>query len=329
MCVDTVIMNSLTNHEIFDSSSGRPYTAAEFDDYHTAPLLLSGAEAKEELIENQDRLLRQFGEISLYEISRYAQPEVAEYGAERIGVRIHQVEAMNANIYNYERLNQTPDLTFGVPTISPETVANACEAALRGKGSVLQNKLARRAFGMPSIGLAELTIIGEFRRELEPPMWDEVSELTGSDATPRFEQMTNLRVLGFHQYDDRSNAPQNFDALRIGMKRNLGTLDDGTEVKSRSIALINTDPRYGVQRDDVAEILQDVVKFDEGRKRFEHVQNADMSRNAAFVRVLRWLVEERMKPGTVLARNESVYGYNPGTQALIEARRQNDQLSTY
>ena len=230
--------------------STRPLVEADFDNYQTAPLLLSGAEANEELIENQNRLLHQFGEVAVHEISRYARPDVAAYGAERIGSRIHQIEGMNSNIYNYDRLNKTPDFNCD-PELDPEIVREACEAAKHGRGTVVQNELARRAFGMPSTGYAELTIMGEFRRGLEVPMWEEVGGLIGADATPRFNQMTNLRVLGFHQYDAKSNAPQNFGALRIGMKRNLGTLDDGTEVKNRTVALINTDPQYGLKQNDL------------------------------------------------------------------------------
>jgi hypothetical protein len=294
----------------------RPHVAADFDNYHTAPLLLSGPEARQDLIDNQNRLLQQFVEAALYEISRYSTEDVARYGAERISTRIHQVEGMNANIYNFERLYKNANLDVGRPEISRREVARACKLAKVGLGTMRQNELTLEAYKMPSAGLGELTVIGELRRELDVPMWEEASELVGSDATPKFEQMTNLRVLGFHQKEMDSGA------LRISMKRNLGTLSTGTEVKSRTIALINTDPSYGLDQGDLEEILQGVVKIDSAKNRVENIQNVDMSRNAAFMRVLEWLVEEEMKPGTVLARNESIYASNPVYQAQVAARRQ-------
>lgn len=300
--------------------ASRPHAEADYDGFRTAPLLLYGPEGKPELVANQNRLLHQFAVAAMHEIGRYSSQGVAVYGAERIVTRMLQVEGMNSNVYNYSRLNEEPDLTVGGPEVTPEMVREACEAAKYG-GKVLQNDLARRAFGMPSIGLAELTIIGSHRRELEPRMWDEVGELTNTDATPKFEQMTNLRVLGFHQYDKRSMAPENFGSLHIGTKRAVSTLNDGTGVKHRTVALINTRPSYGLKRDDLEEILHGAIRRD-SRGKLEHIQNADMSQNPAFMRTLQWLMEDDLKPGTVLTRNESVYDYNAEVQALVEARRQ-------
>lgn len=295
-----------------------PKPEVDSDGSRAAPFLLYGAERKPELITRQNRLLYELAVIAMREIRRYTTEEVAIYAAERIVMRMLQVEGMNSSIYNYNRLNADPDLTVGGPDVTPEMVREACEAAAYG-GEVLQNDLARQAFGMASIGYSELTIIGDQRREYEAPMLANVGKLTNTDPTPRLEQMTNLRVLGFHQYDKRSMAPEAFGALRIGMKRTIATLDDGTEVKHRTVALINTRPSYGFQRDDLEEIIRSAVRRD-NRGKLEHIQNADMSQNPAFMRVLRWLIESELQPGTVLTRNESVYGTNPIVQALVAAR---------
>lgn len=302
----------------------RPHSKADFDDYRATPLLITGADADDELIANQDRYASQFANIAQFELARYVDTPVIQYVGDAITSRMHQREGLNGSEY-YRRLHRTPDVSVAT---DPEEVERACYDVLHGRGTVLQNDLARRAFGMASTEYANLTIVGEFRHELETPMWHDVSELLGTDATPHFNQMTNLQVLGFERnmQAKRPADSKNARAMRIGMKRVLGSLDDGTVLKSRTTAIINTNPAYGLDPADFKEIHDSVIRIPDGKDKPEFFPT-DMAKIPAFRKVLRWLIEAEMKPGAVLARNETVYGYNKAVNDAIIARRDAESLT--
>lgn len=288
--------------------TNRPYSEADFDGYRAAPLLIIGGHAKPELIANQDRLMHQFGEVTEQELIGFVKPDVVSFVSDAITTRMQQREGLNGTEY-LRRLHKIPHL-FCVPDAGPLEVYEACRNALYGRGSVLQNDMARRAFGMASAEYANLTIVGEFRRNLEVPMWADISELIDEDATPKYEQMKNLQVIGFEQsLASRSHAtPQHIRAMRIGMKRDIGVLDDGTVLKGRTTAIINTRPSSGFNQDDVVEIYE------------AHQEKADMRTIEALCRVARRLVDEVIEPGVVLGRNETVYGFNEAMNERITAR---------
>lgn len=274
----------------------RPYSEADFDGYSAAPLLIVGGHGRKQLIRNQDALARQFAEITKYEIGDVVKPEIVAFVAESIMKRMQQREGLNGSEY-MKRLHKHRKFS-AVPEASPFEVWKATHNALYGHGSVRQNNMARRAFGMASIEYTNLTIVGEFRKDLENPMWDEVGELLGVDATPRYEQMTNFQVLDFDRDITKGN---HVGAMRIGMKRELGTLDDGTVLKARTTAIINTRPSAHIEQADVAAI------------RDAALEKVDMAEVPEFRQVVRWLVDEQLPSGVSLARNETVYGFNQPT----------------
>lgn len=287
----------------------RPYTEDDFDGSHAAPLLIIGGRAKKRLVTNQDRMAETFTVAARYELDGYADPAVLDYIGETIRNRMAQREGLNGNEY-LRRLNKFPK-AGEVPDAYFTEVYWACHQALYGKGSARQNDMARRAFGMASVEYKNLTIVGDFRREFEAPMWEEVSELVGSDATPHFDNMVDLRVLSFERdmSQDDYMDPRNVRAMHIGMKRNLGTLDDGTLVKARTAAIINAVDTPGFDRIDIETIHE------------AFVSKADMANVPEFQRVVRYLMEEQLEPGVALARNETVYGFNEEVAETIESRR--------
>lgn len=303
----------------------RPQLDAAFDNYRAAPLLIAGSEAKRAVIDQQIRLQHQFTQIALYEVQKYATVGLAVHISERNESRMQKRQGMNASVYNYNRLYETPNFSV-LPDVDPEIITKACRAAKYGKATMAQVDLARLSLGMPSAEYGSLTIFGKARQELAGPMWEEAGELLGVDATPHLDQMTNLRVLGFYRHDSESMDPESFGAIHIGMKRSIDLLDDGTEFKNRTEAFINTDPAFGLNRDDFQEILESTIRTEvdteDGGSKLEHNQGVDMAQNPAFMRVLQWLIEDELKPGTVLSRHETLYRHNEATQALVEARRQ-------
>jgi hypothetical protein len=96
--------------------------------------------------------------------------------------------------------------------------------------------------------------------------------------------------------------------MRIGMKRDIVVLDDGTFFKGRTTAIINTRPSSGFDQGDVVEIYE------------AHQEKADMRTIEALCRVARRLVDEVIEPGVVLGRNETVYGFNEAMNERITAR---------
>lgn len=282
----------------------RPYSEADFDGYSAAPLLIVGGRSQKKLIASQDRLARQFTEATRYELDDVVKPDIIDFVAQSISRRMQQREGLNGSEY-IKRLHKFRSFK-AVPEASALEVYKASRNALYGRGTVRQNDMARRAFGMASAEYANLTIIGDFRKNLEEPMWDEVGELLDIDATPRFEQMTNFQVLAF----DRDITCENHvGAMRIGMKRELGTLSDGTVMKARTTAIINTRPSSYIDQDNVAAI------------RSATIEKTNMADVPEFLNVVRWLIDEVLPSGVSLARNETVYGFNQSTFDEIAAQR--------
>ncbi len=291
-------------HEKTNMLLNRPYSEAHFDGYHAAPLLIVGGHARPELIAAQDRLSKQFIDAAEYELGDIVKPDVVNFVAQSIARRMQQREGLNGS--EYMKRSNTHRKLFGIPGANPIEVWRASRAAFYGRGSVAQNDLARRAFGMAATEYTNLTILGEFRKNLEAPMWDEVGELIGADATPHFEQMTNFQVLDFDRDVTSSN---HVGAIRIGMKRELGELDDGTKVKARTTAIINARPSSDIKQSDVLAI----------REAF--LEKQDMATVPEFLQVVHWLVDEALPEGVALARNETVYGFNQATFDKISDKR--------
>jgi hypothetical protein len=298
-------------HRTPEGNQSGQFTEADFDGYQAAPLLIVGSRARASLITNQDRLAYQFGEIAKNELSEYVEPSVVQFVSHSIIARMHQREGLNGNEY-IRRLHKFPHV-WAVPNVGMIEAYKASQNALIGTGTITKNDIARRAFGMAAIEYSNLTMIGTFRKQLEQPMWDDIGELLGVDATPHYNQMKNLKVLAF---DRDITEHSRFDAMRISMKRDLGTTDDGTELKARTFAIINTAQNSPIERVDIRAI------------RTAALEKVHMSDVPEFRQLVHWLVDEALPKNVVLARNETVYGTNQATHDAIAVKRRYAQRNT-
>jgi len=291
-------------HNSTQFPSGRPYSADDFDGYQAAPLLIAGGRAPKSVVQRQERLSQQLVEVARYELEPYAKDPVVEFVTRSIATRMQQREGANWSQFNV-RLNTAPRW-FNVPNANPVEVAIAAYKALFGNGTVRENDIARRGFGMASAEYANLTIVGEFRKELEVPMWDEIGALTGKDATPHYDQMRGLQIIGF---DRDIKQSKHIGAMRISMKRTIGELDDGTLVKGRTTAILNTRPSVeGIEQSDINTIRE------------AYIDKVPMNEVPEFQRIVRWMIDDSLNPGVVLARNETTYGFNEEVENQVTAR---------
>ncbi len=233
------------------------------------------------------------------EVSKIAKRSVAMFVARSTLSRMQEREGLNTISY-MQRKHQNPQ-PQNVPEFDAAFTREAARAARFGTGTPLQNDIARRAFGMPSIELANLTMFNQFRAELEPQMWDEISALTGKDATPNSKDVYRTTLIGF---DRPIVANQHVGAMRIGLKRHLGTLDDGAEVKARTTAIINTSPSSGFN----PELLDRFRDLSDTQHPYDSRESLDtMAQLPEFQRAVAWLIDAKPHTGLVLARNETVY----------------------
>jgi len=259
------------------------YTEEDFDGFSAAPLLIVGQEARKILIASQDALAYNFEELAHAELDDFIKPSVVNFVARSVISRMHQREGLNAVSYN-QRLNK------GFPDTS---VAEACEKAKYGRATPIENEIARHALGMKSVEYANLTIIGDARKNLEPKMWDQVGELFDVDATPQPDQMYGLQVLGFDR-DIRTSS--HIGAMRIGMKRYIGETEYGAIGKARTTAIVNLSPSTGFDP-SLVELFRETA-----------IDGNNIADLPEFQSAVKWLVKTELPSGLVLARNETVYG---------------------
>lgn len=272
----------------------REYSEKDFDGFSAAPLAIVGNARRPFMTRRQDKLAESFMRASKIELSSFVKPSVVSFVGRSIVFRMWQREGLNGNSY-VNRKYAYPNL-HAVEGVNPIDIWRACYRAQYGGARVRQNNIARKAYGMPTGEFANLTVINEFRKDIEPYMWDEVSDFTGVDATPIPEQVEGLSVLAFDRDIKRSD---HIGAMRIGMKRKIATLDDGMEVKARTFAIINTSKSSGFD--------QSLVEL------FRETENPtkDVPQLPEFQRAISWLISNEVPTGLVLARNETVYGVKP------------------
>lgn len=281
------------------------YSEADFDGYHAAPLLLSGGEADVTLVARQDAIADAFERAVHGELADVAKEGVRAFVATSIRERMHQREALNSASYSH-RLFPAP-YTDMITDMTALEVDDVCETVKLGLGTPCQNELARRALGMSSVEIANLTVIGDFRRDLEAPMWEDVSELVGKDATPQPDQMYRLKLLGFDRPDIMRQ--RHIGAMRVEMKRRIGSIGDDTMVKARTTAIINTSPSSGFDQSLI--------------ERFKQVGGKPelISELPEFKRAMAWLISSELSYGIVLSRNETVYAENEGIRRALSQSR--------
>ncbi len=305
-------MNSLNQETpVIESIEGHPKTAprlrryseSDFDGYRAAPLLVVGEDRDPMLVHRQERLMKTFVDAAQGELSPIAKPDIVTFVQNAITSRMHQREGLNGMVYAF-RLHDTPN-TAMVPEEHPDYVERACWLAAHGEGTPYENHIARRAWGMATGEIANLTIINGFRRHLEPHMWGDISDITGTDVRPSSKNTSDIRILGF---DRTPKSSQHMAAMRIGMKRTIAALDDGVVMKSRTTAIINTSPSSGFDQ-SIIEEFRDVKPSPEDLK--------EMAALPSFQRAVRWLIDTIPPAGLVLARNETVYEYHAETDAAV------------
>lgn len=277
----------MTNIETFTTpNQAYVYSEDDFDGYSAAPLLIVGRGANRKLIRKQDALARNVGRLIMSELSDYVKPSVINFVGRSVVSRMQQREALNGNSYIH-RSRRFPE------PMNIAKSAEACKKAKYGNGSPIENELARHALGMKTVEYANLTIIGNARKQLEPQMWDDVSKLVDDDTAPRADQMYGLQLLGFDR-DIRASA--HIGAMRIGMKRRLGETEYGATVKARTTAIVNLSPSGGFDPNLVDYFRETAING--GR----------ITDLPEFKKAVGWLVETQLPSGLVLARNETVYG---------------------
>lgn len=287
------------------------YSEDNFDGHSAAPLLLIGEEQDEKVKSKQDKLIVSMGDLGRSEISRYASSRVVDFSVSSIVARIHQREALNAN--SYIRRAYRSRLNYNeLPGMTKAEIDEACEKARYGEGTAIENEIARVALGMRSVEYGNLTIIGEKRKQLESSLWDEVGSLVGKNATPDPDEVYRMRILGFDR-DIRLPQNVNYGAMRIGLKRIIGTTPHGAIVKGRTTAIINMSTETGIDRslrDLFRETAIQAAQRDELTNKPKDEAEALMvvARLPEFQRCVHWLMTTKISEGIVLARNETVYG---------------------
>lgn len=290
----------------------RTYTEVDFDDDHPAPFRLVGIDADKQIVARQDALIDNMRGASRQQLEPIVSDEVVDFVTNGIVSRMHMREAMNSFSFS-NRLHTLPLPWLAKGHSWLETI-EASRDTIRGARTVRQSDMAQRAFGMASIEYKNLTMFGEFRRDLEQPMIDEMSEFMGVDVTPKAEDVYRVKLLGFSHdlLKDRE-----IGAMRIELKRLLpgGGLDNGTIVKGRSTASINTSIQSDFDQ-NVIESLRE-AKFEAHRDD----KKIELAENEEFLRYVGYLIDNQLPPGLVLARNETIYG---GNARLAEKTRARD-----
>lgn len=242
--------------------------------------------------------------LIIYEFGENISKKTLEFIIHAIGNRMVARDGSNAASYTM-RLNTAPystELPSGL----------ACMHAEQGTGTMQENDVARRFFGMSSVEYGNLTIVGDKRLEYLPGMYNEADELLGGMRVQTAAYGT--RIIAFDRNPVESN---HLGSMRIQMKHRLGTLNDSTEVKQRTLAIIDLSPSSGFDQDIVRAIIS---AYRSG--------STDIIRDAnGLKRALDELERLELAHPLVLARNETIYGYNQETEAKIKQRNLRQSLA--
>ena len=284
------------------------YENHHFDNYQPAPFNIIGEDADHFLVERQRFMAEKFANAAHGELDGRVKAPIVSFVIHSIKNRMQSREGQNAAAH-ITRLYKEPQLDFD-QTHTAGDILEAIEAAKHGEASVLQGEFARRALGMSSIEYANLTTIGSFRSELEMPMWDDVGKLLGHDARAlNGDDFYAVRPLAF----DRSlKDAQHIGAIRVGAKRELGTLDDGTIVKARTALVLDTSYASDFDKDALKEILTVGRAAENSKDKKAPSAEEQIAQLPAFQEAVRRHLFHS-HTDTVLARNDTIYGYNKKT----------------
>lgn len=292
-----------------DGETRTAISEANFDGSNAAPLLIVGPERRDSLIDRQDLMIENFQLLTQDRLSGFVEDDVVDFVASSIKNRMHQREGQNGMAYT-KRLYETPRYDL-LPEISPGAIDDACELSKIGSASLAQQAISATAYGMYHWEGKNLTIVDTARGDLEDPMWLEVSDFIGADARPTFAAMRRLKV---HQFVGGETAQSPIRAMRIEMKRTIKNMPDQTDLKGRTFAVINTTQSADFSQRALRSIY-DAVKA-----------GVSVSDHPELLSIAERLVDQKLPRGIALARNETVYGYNPQTEQLFnDARAERQQ----
>lgn len=264
----------------------RPLDMSGFDGFQAAPLLLTGDDADPRLVQQQNELADNFVIAARTELAGTVKPPIIDFVASSIVNRMKAREGLNSGSYNrrrYKKVNYA-----AVPEYPRNVVYDAAQHALIGTGTVLENSISHRALGMESGELANVTVIDTFRAELEPAMWQAVSELIGHDVAPSDdEEYEKIAILG---YDRDISKSDHIGAIRVGMPRYLGLSAGDVRVKARTFAVLDTSPSSGFNQETVDRLI------------FAEKKGKPLSDKA-----ITWLLVHELSKSRILAKNHTIY----------------------
>jgi hypothetical protein len=217
------------NGLILGTDIREPMTGREavYSPYEVPPFFIPSVSKDEvpgHLTLHQEEVMAMHDALIARELAGRVSPSVLEYIRNSIHARMTQQLGMNSHCY-LARLNK-----------DEATMNESCYAALEGTASVAQAAEARAIFKMVSAPLAEITLIGDKRKEYLPDMIRAVSDYVGHDISKTAPY--RIEVIGFdHDPDYRKTT--HIGAMRVMMKRHHGYTPDGEEVKQRTLAIID------------------------------------------------------------------------------------------
>lgn len=283
--------------------------------YSAAPLLLTG-EGSEPFVQRQDKFHEDICNLIDSELGRLGTSrKVTDWVKSSVMSRMFEREGLNSAKFNY-RLYDTPNYSRA-PGFDRHQINKACEAALCGFGSLEQNRIAQLALGMESAEYANLTIVGDSRKDSEANMWQEASQLVGHDVLEFSGGNYRARLL---DYDRNPLEAQHLGAIRFILKRTLATGGEfDTVMKARTSVILDTSPHSGFDEALVQQIIA-TERHNASAKNPSEIK--DIMQISDLRSVVDRLVAENFDSPLVLARNETIYGFSGEISAEVEAQRQ-------
>ncbi|MNQ90608.1 hypothetical protein D3C85_1059550 [compost metagenome] len=305
---------------------------AVYRPYESTPLDLSD----ETLDAHQSDVRRMMSQLIDHELADKVSGSVLRFVHHSVLTRMIQRDGSNGASYT-SRLHDTIPADFD-EALRDEAL-QACAATKAGTALMIQSEVTRDVLGMPSAEYGNLTIIGSKRAEHFPDMSSEASELLGKDISGI--KPYRIQVVGFdREPDGRKN--NHLGAMRVKIKRHLGELDNGTEVKQRTMAIIDLSKNAGVDQDitqaifeeyekerlskqdaklaracmkltansDQDMLLREVDTHSNSIISSPPIYSAKYGKLSQVDMMIQELISRDMLDPLVLARNETIYGYN-------------------
>jgi hypothetical protein len=301
--------------------------------YETVPLIET-----DELNAHQEEVAQMYHLLIDSELADRTSLDVRGYILHSIQTRAWQRRGTNSMIYA-TRLHE-----MNHEEATPE-FNHLHRSVVEGTATIEQSEFVRRTLGMASIEYGNLTMIGDKRTEYMPNLLAEASQLVGADISDVAPY--RIKVVGFDREPDEKTGAH-LGAMRIQLKRKLGTLFDGTVVKQRTFAIVDLSHQGRISDAITAAYQQERhanKEYDlyiKSRKRdmlkyasdmtLTAMRDATRTTDAPTLRTTRYenipevaeyiqfLIDSDMCDSSVLARNETIYGYNEAIDNEIHRR---------